>query len=131
MDDPGRVRSQIALASIVRQIQRFDFDRNLVLEYHVLPCRSSDAKSNTNNTYGLLSLLNLVRSKPMGRLPRGRRCRSRFNHTLTAVAPLIAMLLASHVGHGLGFVHRFVGPSTLMDPKFSSVGRRAVVIRTW
>ena len=29
LDDPGRVRSQIA--SIVRQIQRFDFDRNLVL----------------------------------------------------------------------------------------------------
>ena len=28
LDDPGRVRSQIA--SIVRQIQRFDFDRNLV-----------------------------------------------------------------------------------------------------
>jgi hypothetical protein len=49
----------------------------------------------------------------------------------THLAPLIAMLLASHVGHGLGFVHRFVGPSTLMDPKFSSVGRRAVVIRTW
>jgi hypothetical protein len=29
LDDPGRVRSQIA--SIVRQIQRFDFDRNLVV----------------------------------------------------------------------------------------------------
>jgi hypothetical protein len=28
LDDPGRVRSQIA--SVVRQIQRFDFDRNLV-----------------------------------------------------------------------------------------------------
>jgi hypothetical protein len=28
LDDPGRVRSHIA--SIVRQIQRFDFDRNLV-----------------------------------------------------------------------------------------------------
>ena len=28
LDDPGRVRSQIA--SIVRQIQRFDFDSNLV-----------------------------------------------------------------------------------------------------
>jgi hypothetical protein len=29
LDDPGRVRSQIA--SIVRQIQRFDFDRNLAV----------------------------------------------------------------------------------------------------
>jgi hypothetical protein len=29
LDDPGRVRSQIA--SIVRQIHRFDFDRNLVV----------------------------------------------------------------------------------------------------
>ena len=29
LDDPGRVRSQIA--SVVRQIQRFDFDRNLVV----------------------------------------------------------------------------------------------------
>jgi hypothetical protein len=30
LDDPGRVRSQVA--SILRQIQRFDFDRNLVVE---------------------------------------------------------------------------------------------------
>ena len=34
MDDPGRVRSQIA--SIVRQIQRFDFDRNLAVTRKVL-----------------------------------------------------------------------------------------------
>ena len=34
LDDPGRVRSQIA--SIVRQIQRFDFDRNLVVTRKVL-----------------------------------------------------------------------------------------------
>ena len=30
LDDPNRVRSQIYIASVVRQIQRFDFDRNLV-----------------------------------------------------------------------------------------------------
>jgi hypothetical protein len=29
LDDPSRVRSQIA--TVVRQIQRFDFDRNLVV----------------------------------------------------------------------------------------------------
>jgi hypothetical protein len=40
LDDPGRVRSQIA--SIVCQIQRFDFEGNLV--------RGSDAKSNNMNT---------------------------------------------------------------------------------
>jgi hypothetical protein len=34
LDDPGRVRSQIA--NIVRQIQRFDFDRNLVVARKVL-----------------------------------------------------------------------------------------------
>jgi hypothetical protein len=34
LDDPGRVRSQIA--TIVRQIQRFDFDRNLVLTRKVI-----------------------------------------------------------------------------------------------
>ncbi len=34
LDDPGRVRSQIA--SIVRQIQRFDFDRNLVVTRKVI-----------------------------------------------------------------------------------------------
>ena len=34
LDDPGRVRSQIA--SIVRQIQRFDFDRNLVVTLKVI-----------------------------------------------------------------------------------------------
>jgi hypothetical protein len=34
LDDPGRVRSQIA--SIVCQIQRFDFDRNLVVTRKVI-----------------------------------------------------------------------------------------------
>jgi hypothetical protein len=34
LDDLGRVRSQIA--SIVRQIQRFDFDRNLVVTRKVI-----------------------------------------------------------------------------------------------
>jgi hypothetical protein len=34
LDDPGRVRSQIA--SIVRQIQRFDFDRNLVVTRKII-----------------------------------------------------------------------------------------------
>jgi hypothetical protein len=34
LDDPGPVRSQIA--SIVYQIQRFDFDRNLVLTRKVI-----------------------------------------------------------------------------------------------
>ena len=34
LDDPGRVRSQIA--SIVRQIQRFDFDRNMVVTRKVI-----------------------------------------------------------------------------------------------
>ena len=34
LDDPGRVRNQ--LASIVRQMQRFDFDRNLVVARKVL-----------------------------------------------------------------------------------------------
>jgi hypothetical protein len=34
LDDPGRVRSQIA--SIVRHIQRFDFDRNLVVTRKVI-----------------------------------------------------------------------------------------------
>jgi hypothetical protein len=34
LDDPGRVRSQIA--SIVRQIQRFDFDCNLVVTRKVI-----------------------------------------------------------------------------------------------
>jgi hypothetical protein len=34
LDDPGRVRSQIA--NIVRQIQRFDFDRNLVVTRKVI-----------------------------------------------------------------------------------------------
>jgi hypothetical protein len=34
LDDPGSVRSQIA--SIVRQIQRFDFDRNLVVTRKVI-----------------------------------------------------------------------------------------------
>ena len=36
LDDPGRVRSQICIASIVRQIQRFDFDRNLVVTRKVI-----------------------------------------------------------------------------------------------
>jgi hypothetical protein len=40
LDDPGRVRSQII--NVVCQIQRFDFDRNLV----------SDAKINNPNTAG-------------------------------------------------------------------------------
>ena len=34
LDDPGRVKSQIA--SIVCQIQRFDFDRNLVVSRKVI-----------------------------------------------------------------------------------------------
>jgi hypothetical protein len=34
LDDPGRVRSHIA--SVVRQIQRFDFDRNLVVARKVI-----------------------------------------------------------------------------------------------
>jgi hypothetical protein len=34
LDDPGRVRSQIA--SIVCQIQRFDFDRNLVVTRKII-----------------------------------------------------------------------------------------------
>ena len=34
LDDPGRVRSQIA--SVVRQIQRFDSDRNLVVARKVI-----------------------------------------------------------------------------------------------
>ena len=39
LDDSSRVRSQIA--TVVRQIQRFDFDRNLVY---------TDTKSNNTNT---------------------------------------------------------------------------------
>jgi hypothetical protein len=34
LDDPSRVRSQIA--TVVRQIQRFDFDRNLVVTRKVI-----------------------------------------------------------------------------------------------
>jgi hypothetical protein len=34
LNDPGRVRSQIA--SIVRQVQRFDFDRNMVVTRKVI-----------------------------------------------------------------------------------------------
>jgi hypothetical protein len=34
LDDPSRVRSQIA--SVVRQITRFDFDRNLVVTRKVI-----------------------------------------------------------------------------------------------
>jgi hypothetical protein len=34
LDDPSRVRSQIAI--VVRQIQRFDFDRNLVVTRKVI-----------------------------------------------------------------------------------------------
>ena len=34
LDDPGRVRSQIT--SVVCQIQRFDFDRNLVVTRKVI-----------------------------------------------------------------------------------------------
>jgi hypothetical protein len=34
LDDPSHVRSQIA--SVVRQIQRFDFDRNLVVKRKVI-----------------------------------------------------------------------------------------------
>jgi hypothetical protein len=34
LDDPGRVRSHIA--TVVRQIRRFDFDRNLVVTRKVI-----------------------------------------------------------------------------------------------
>jgi hypothetical protein len=47
LDDPGRVRSQIA--TVVRRIQRFDFDRNLV--------RGSDAKSNNSSRSRMLGAL--------------------------------------------------------------------------
>ena len=52
-DDPGRVRSQIR--SVVCQIQRFDFECNLV--------RGSDTKSNNTGIAGFRfksSILNLV-----------------------------------------------------------------------
>jgi hypothetical protein len=52
LDDPGRVRSQIV--RIVRQIQRFDFDCNLVPRYH-----GSDAKSILKYEHGLLYEQNL------------------------------------------------------------------------
>ena len=42
LDDPGRVRSQII--NVVCQIERFDFDCNMVV-------RNSDAKSNNMNTH--------------------------------------------------------------------------------
>ena len=46
LDDPGRVRSQIT--SVVCQIQRFDFDCNLVALLS-----SQDAKSNNTDTAGI------------------------------------------------------------------------------
>ena len=36
LDDPGRYRVRSQIASIVRQIQRFDFERNLVVTRKVI-----------------------------------------------------------------------------------------------
>ena len=46
LDDPGRIRSQIV--SVVYQIQRFDFDCNLVSGTWYPDSDANDAK--TNNT---------------------------------------------------------------------------------
>ena len=54
LNDPGRVRSQIA--SIVRQIQRFDFDRNLV----VTKINNMNTVTFRNKTSIYTSILNLV-----------------------------------------------------------------------